>query len=101
MKIYVSGRITGERPFECAYKFGYSSNKLRQEGHKVINPYKMLEPMAEVGFEYEDLMQMCFRSIDICDAVYMQRDWHDSPGARREHEYALKLGKKVIYEVAE
>ena len=100
-KIYIAGKITGELPFDCGHKFGYAATKLKGQGNAVFNPYYTLNPMTTSGFNYEDLMKMCFRAIEVCDAVYMLKDWHDSPGARREHEYALKIGKEVIYEIAE
>lgn len=100
-KIYISGKITGEVPYKCRYKFGYAATKFRLKGYSVINPQDLFTNMEQCGFEYEDLMKMCFAALELCDSVYMLRDWNDSPGARREHEYALKNGKEVIYEVAE
>lgn len=101
MKIYVAGKITGEMPYCYGLKFGYAATKLRAEGHKVINPVELNDSLCRYGFDYEDMMKMCFTAIDICDAVYMLEDWHDSPGARREHEYAIDRGKKIIYKTAE
>lgn len=101
MKIYIAGKVTGEMPIPVQYKFGYASTKLKEQGHKVINPVALLRPMIVDGFDYEDLMTMCFAAISVCDAVYMLEDWHDSPRAKREHEYALNAGKKIIYQTAE
>jgi hypothetical protein len=98
MKIYVAGKITGEDREKCIYKFGYASSTLRKQGHKVINPKELLKSMESQNFDYEDFMVMCFAAIDLCDAVYMLEDWPESPGARREHEYALNKGKQVIYQ---
>ena len=101
MKIYIAGKVTGEMPIPVNYKFGYAGTKLKEKGHKVINPVVLLQSMKNAGFDYEDLMAMCFKAIDICDAVYVLSDWHDSPGARREHEYAINSGKEIIYQTAE
>ena len=101
MKIYIAGKVTGEKPFHYMHKFGYAATKLREQGHSVINPLEINEPLNIGDFTYEDKMALCFAAIDICDAVYMLDDWPYSPGARREHEYALNAGKKIIYQNVE
>jgi nucleoside 2-deoxyribosyltransferase len=35
-----------------------------------------------------------------CDAVIMTPDWQRSSGARAEHEYAVKAGIPVLYDIA-
>ena len=100
MKVYVAGKVTGEDRDKCRYKFGYNATKLREQGHKVINPFAMFEDMRK-GFDKEDEMTICFAAITICDAVYMLADWHESEGAKMEHKYALDHGKKIIYQAAE
>ena len=86
---------------KCQYKFGYISSKLREEGHKVINPVVLNDSLHKGGFDYEDIMRICYSAIDICDAVYMLDDWNESKGARLEHEFAINAGKKIIYQTAE
>ena len=98
MKIYIAGKITGEMPYNYWHKFGYTATKLKEKGHRVINPVVLNDSLDKAGFSYEDMMAMCFRAIDICDAVYMLEDWHDSPGAKREHEYAINSGKEIVYQ---
>lgn len=98
MKIYIAGRITGLKTYEYRLKFGYRAAKLKEDGHKVINPVHIGEYLLSEGFDYEDVMKHCFSSIDVCDAVYMLKDWKDSPGATREHDYAKIIGKEIIYE---
>ena len=41
----------------------------------------------------EEILQVCFRLIDICDEVWI---YGDSEGCRKEREYALSIGKRVI-----
>lgn len=98
MKIYIAGKVTGELPYKYRHKFGYTATKLRAEGHSVINPVEINDPLDKGDFDYEDRMVLCFAAIAICDAVYMLEDWHNSPGAKREHEYAVNAGKKIIYQ---
>jgi hypothetical protein len=98
LKIYIAGKITGELPYHYRHKFGYAATKLRAEGYKVINPVELNGELSQFGFDYEDMMRICFAAIDTCDAVYMLSDWSESPGARREHEYAINSGKEIIYQ---
>lgn len=100
-KVYIAGKVTGEMPIPVQHKFGYAGTKLREMGYKVINPVVLLQSMKNAGFDYKDLMTVCFAAISVCDAVYMLDDWSESPGARAEHEYALKHGKEIIYQSAE
>jgi hypothetical protein len=41
-------------------------------------------------------MKVCFAMIDVCECVYLMDNWMDSPGARREKEYA-ESKKKIIF----
>jgi hypothetical protein len=41
----------------------------------------------------EEILQVCFRLIDICDEVWV---YGDSDGCRKERAYALSQGKRVI-----
>lgn len=52
------------------------------------------------GFEHSDYMHVCFAMIDVCDAVYMQKDWRNSKGARMELQYTKKCKKRILYEDA-
>ena len=50
------------------------------------------------GFEHEDYMHICYAMIDVCDAIYMQKDWQQSKGARMELQYAKGWKKQILYE---
>ena len=91
MKIYIAGKITGNPDFEEQFK--EAAEMLKAEGHLVMNPAAL-----PLGFDYEDYMCICFAMIDVCDAVYFLRNWKDSPGAKKEREYAQGLGKECFYE---
>lgn len=41
----------------------------------------------------EEILQVCFRLIDICDEVWI---YGDSEGCEKERDYALSQGKRVI-----
>lgn len=100
MKVYVAGKVSGLDRDKTRYKFGYAATRLREKGHAVINPFAMLDD-TRGALDYEDEMAICFAAVDVCDAIYMLEDWSESPGARREHEYALNKGKKIIYQTVE
>ncbi|MGB9813517.1 MAG: DUF4406 domain-containing protein [Thermovenabulum sp.] len=42
----------------------------------------------------EEIMEVCYKLIDICDEVWV---YGDSEGCRKEAEYAKKTGKTVVY----
>ena len=95
MKVYIAGKITGEDRAAVVEKFDAASCKLGTEGHLPFNP-NVLPYYEEV--DHEDYMHICFAMIDVCDAVYMLKDWQTSPGARAELQYAAEWRKKIIYE---
>ena len=92
MIVYLSGKITGDSNFQK--KFAAVELSLRAKGYAVINPCDLCYPFLS----YEQFMHVDFALIDVCDAVYMLKDWTGSSGARREKEYAEKQGKKIMYE---
>lgn len=89
MKIYIAGKITGDPNYK--QKFAVKRMKLEHEGHKVMNPAILPE-----GFTQDEYLKICFSMIDVCEAVHFLPDWEDSPGAKKEMEYAKK-NKKIIY----
>lgn len=93
MIVYISGKITGDPDY--IRKFADAELSLRAKGYNIINPCDV----GEYRFlSYEQYMHVDFALIDVCDAIYMLKDWTGSSGARREKEYAEKQGKKVMYE---
>lgn len=95
MKIYIAGRITGLPRNEVEAKFDEVREKLVGEGHAVFVP-TVLPEYDEVS--HGDYMHICYAMIDVCDAVYMQKDWQQSKGARMELQYAADFRKEILYE---
>lgn len=90
-KIYISGKMKGLTQEQIDLNFGKVEHYLRMNEYDVINPSKVhIE-----GLEYEELLQVDFRLIDLCDGIIMLENWVDSEGAAREKAYAIATGKPV------
>ena len=95
MKVYIAGKVTGLQKDEIFKKFYESGKQLKKDGHIVMSPAVLV---LNEGFEHEDYMHICYAMIDVCDAVFMQKDWQQSKGARMELQYAKDKKKLIIYE---
>ena len=91
MKIYLSGKITGDANYR--QKFGSMEKELLSYGYVVFNPAILPD-----GFEYEDYMDLDLLILSRCDAIFLMRDWKNSPGAKREYEEAKRLGLRILTE---
>lgn len=91
MKVYLSGKITGDPDYKT--KFAAMEKKLTEQGYQVFNP-----AVFPNIFEYEDFMILDFMALSFCEAIYLLKDWKDSKGAVREYKEALRLGLKVFAE---
>ena len=94
MKIYISGKITGDSDYKG--KFARAEEKLKAAGHVVMNPAILPD-----GFEYDEYMRICLVMLDVCDAIYLLTDWRQSEGARKEYNHAMWVGKDAIFEEKE
>ena len=94
MKIYISGKITGDSDYKA--KFARAEEKLKAAGHAVMNPAVLPD-----GFGYDEYMSICHAMLDVCDAIYLLTDWRQSEGARKEYNRTMWLGKDAIFEEKE
>ena len=97
-KMYISGAISNNPYYKQDFLSSERLLTAKYPEHTIINPVRMLEKLSAV-VTYGELMQICFRLIDLCDSVYMLKGWEQSKGARAEHEYAKAQGKIIRYEV--
>lgn len=97
MKIYVSGKITGLQKRDYRGKFKAAANRLRMQGHTVVDPSRL----DVYELTYAQYMAVDTTLLSFCDAIYMLENWETSNGARLEKEYAESLGLKVMYESEE
>ena len=95
-KCYNSGKITG-LPYLTAYNnFLAADKEIESMEYEPVNPMvkRWLRPSAPW------LLHM---AVDIwkllwCDAVFFQKNWADSRGARIEFQVAMYLGKVMMYQ---
>lgn len=68
MKIYISGKITGDRRYKA--KFREVEKKLAAAGHIVLNP-----ATAPEGLRPVDYMRLCFAMMEAADVVLFMQDY--------------------------
>lgn len=101
-KIYIAGPMTGLPNYNFA-AFDAAAERLRADGHEVINPAEMsrnaLGGRSELeDFELAELMADEIAAITECDAIYLLCGWHKSNGARKELYHAIGNGLHIIAE---
>ncbi len=93
MKIYIAGKITGDKHYKR--KFKRAEKLLRSLGCSVMNP-AWIVPSRE--FSYEDYMKVSGAMQEVCNGVYFLLDWTKSLGSQREMERTTSLDQKVFFE---
>ena len=96
MITYISGKITGLPHGLVIEKFAASEALLKAKGYEPINPIVLNHETDRPWAEY---MVNDIKHLLECEAIYMQRDWGNSKGARIEYHIARELGLKVMFEV--
>lgn len=98
MKVFISGKITGEdistcmRKFEIAEKVLYGFNVF----DKIINPLKI--DGIHFGISHDEAMEICFDELKDCTHIYMLKDWQTSVGAKKEYKFAGENNIIVLHE---
>lgn len=98
-RIFISGKITGEKIDRCYHKFLNASYAIHQDYENsfgVINPLNIKG--IHFGISHEKAMELCFSKLKKCTHIYMLKDWEDSKGAIMEHQFALDNNIKIIYQ---
>ena len=95
-KVYISGKISGTTDY--LERFEKAEMELKSMGWDVINPAK-INSFLPTDTTWEEYMEIDYKLMDICDTIYMLKDWESSRGANAELEYAKKRKMNIIYEV--
>lgn len=93
MKVYISGRITGNPHYK--EEFAKAELIVKAGNCEAVNPAKNILP-ATAG--WADYMRVCVRQLSECDGIYMLANWQKSRGAKLEHHIAKELGLCIYYE---
>ena len=91
MLIYIAGPISSDLDGYRA-KFAAAADRLRAEGHQVINPAENPEQPS-----WADYMRHGVAQLVTCEAAAFLPGWERSRGARREHSIACDLEMPLIY----
>jgi len=90
MKIYLSGKITGDENYKN--KFITVEKELTNKGYEVFNPAVMPNM-----FSWEEFMKLDLMVLSFCDAICLLPDWKESRGAVMEYEEAKRLGLNILF----
>lgn len=95
-KCYNSGKISG-LPYLTAYNNFLSADRMIEAmGYRPVNP--ILESWLKPSAPWLLHMMVDVWKLLWCHAVYFQKNWEDSRGARIEFRVALFLNKEIIYQ---
>src|SRR5690606_17881665 len=77
--------------------------KVWDRGYTCISPNGNTAHLDDIvkGTTYKDFIEGDCYIISRCDAVLMMDNWKSSKGATEEREYALRIGKPVLYSLEE
>lgn len=94
-RCYNAGKIGG-MPYILAHKnFEQADQDITILGWEPVNPLYNGLP-ATAPWIVHMAVDLCL--LASCHAVYFQRNWQDSRGARIEHRVAKFLRKRIIYQ---
>ncbi len=96
MKVYISGKITGEHLAWVESNFANAEKDLKILGHIPINPLKVMPYKPEIT--WKEYMKADILALTQCDAIYMLKGWHKSKGANVEYYIAKELGLEIWFE---
>lgn len=101
VKVFISGKITGEPIDECYYKFAEACGHimgLEKEDQiiEIVNPLWLKG--IHFGISHKEAMEICLEALKDCSHIYMLKDWKESKDAMIEHQFAMDNGIKIIYQ---
>lgn len=98
MKVFISGKITGEEISACMRKFEIAEKVLDSFNvfDEIINPLKI--DGVHFGITHDDAMEMCLDELQDCTHIYMLKDWQTSVGAKKEYKFAGENNIMILHE---
>ena len=90
-RVFISHPFTSD-PEGNRVRVDIICHDLDKQGILPISPLHLFSFMED-DRQREEILQVCFRLIDICDEVWI---YGDSGGCEREAEYAQRAGKVVM-----
>ncbi len=92
MKVYIAGKISGDRNYKK--KFAKTEKILRKKGYSVMNPAQLV---VYTDFTWFDYMLVSGAMQRRCEAVYFLPDWSQSKGAIIELKRAIASEQKIFF----
>lgn len=87
MKIYIAGKITGDRGYKA--KFRAAAKALEGAGHTILNPATLPAGLAE-----RDYMRIGMAMLEAADLAVFLPDYQESKGAMVEWAWCQRTGKE-------
>lgn len=95
IKIYISGAISGTTDYQ--ERFEEAETELKKMGYSVINPAK-INAMLPKDTTWEEYMKMSICMLEMCDYIYMLKNWENSKGACMEMRKALESNITLLFQ---
>lgn len=92
MRVFVSGKVSGEEYYAAYGKFANADRMLSAMGYRVVNPMKI----CRRDWCWLRCMAKCLWALMFCDKMYQLPDWRESRGARIECRWAKFLNKRFV-----
>jgi len=93
-RIYIAGKVSGEKIHKVTMKFGKAQKELEALGYEAINP---LEVVNDWKATWREAMNKCIKALVDCDALLVLPDYQNSKGAMIERMLA-ELLEMTVYE---
>ena len=97
MKIYISGKITGTEDYP--ERFQRAAEAITAKGHEAINPLMLNTILNPWTTTWEQYMLADLGLLRASDAAYFMPGWEESNGARVEYGEAVRMQKRIFYQI--
>ena len=92
-KIYIAGKISGEKMHKASMKFGKAKKQLEALGYEAIHP---LDVIDDFHCRWEEGAKKCKAALKACDAVYFLPDYTQEAATQYELYFA-KVNNISVY----